>query len=108
MAETQEFFRLFMAPGVNHCGGGLGPNSSFAYTLANAPGPFDGDHDILAALDRYLITDDATLSDVSAELAELGVYGAGAAAALALSDIPFQKTIAGVRVGLVDAHVHDG
>lgn len=54
LAETQEFFRLFMAPGVNHCGGGQGPNSSFAYTLANAPGPFDGDHDILAALDRWV------------------------------------------------------
>src|SRR6476661_549591 len=28
----------------------------------------------------------------------------GASAALAISEIPFQKTIAGVRVGLVDAH----
>lgn len=37
---------------------------------------------IRAALDRYLITDDATLSDASVELAELGVYGPGAAAAL--------------------------
>src|SRR5262249_2246338 len=36
---TQEYFRLFMAPGVNHCGGGNGPNSSFAYTLGNAVGP---------------------------------------------------------------------
>lgn len=24
--ETQEFFRLFMAPGMSHCGGGPGPN----------------------------------------------------------------------------------
>jgi feruloyl esterase len=52
--ETQEFFRLFMAPGVNHCGGGLGPNSSFAYTVANQTGPLDADHDILAALDRWV------------------------------------------------------
>lgn len=37
---------------------------------------------IRTALDRYLITDDATLSDASAELAELGVYGTGAEAAL--------------------------
>ena len=28
----------------------------------------------------------------------------GASAALALSEIPFQKTIAGVRVGLVDGN----
>ena len=49
-----DFFRLFIAPGVNHCGGGLGPNSSFAYTLANAVGTLDADHDILAALDRWV------------------------------------------------------
>lgn len=54
LEDTQEFFRLFMAPGVNHCGGGLGPNSSFAYTLGNAVGLLDADHDILAALDRWV------------------------------------------------------
>lgn len=59
LADTQAFARLFMAPGVNHCGGGLGPNSSFAYTLANPAGPFDADHDILAALDRWVETDAA-------------------------------------------------
>jgi hypothetical protein len=26
VGETQEFFRLFLAPGVLHCGGGPGPN----------------------------------------------------------------------------------
>jgi feruloyl esterase len=26
-AETQDFLRLFMAPGMNHCGGGNGPNT---------------------------------------------------------------------------------
>ncbi|HMF93342.1 MAG TPA: tannase/feruloyl esterase family alpha/beta hydrolase [Vicinamibacterales bacterium] len=52
--DTQDFFRLFLAPGVNHCGGGAGPNSSFAYTLANAVGSLDADHDILAALDRWV------------------------------------------------------
>ena len=25
VAQTDDFFRLFMAPGVNHCGGGIGP-----------------------------------------------------------------------------------
>jgi feruloyl esterase len=54
LEETREFFRFFMAPGVNHCGGGLGPNSSFAYTVANAVGALDADHDILAALDRWV------------------------------------------------------
>jgi feruloyl esterase len=27
LAETLDFFRLFMAPGMSHCGGGPGPNS---------------------------------------------------------------------------------
>ena len=27
LAETQEFYRLFMVPGMNHCGGGPGANS---------------------------------------------------------------------------------
>jgi folate-binding protein YgfZ len=37
---------------------------------------------IRTALDAYLITDDAAITDASPELAELGVYGSGAAAAL--------------------------
>ena len=41
---------------------------------------------LASTLDRYLIMDDATITDVSAELAELGVYGNAAAAALAASD----------------------
>jgi feruloyl esterase len=26
LAETQSFLRLFMAPGMNHCAGGVGPS----------------------------------------------------------------------------------
>jgi Tannase and feruloyl esterase len=54
LADTQSYIRLFMAPGVNHCGGGPGPGSTFAYTLANAAGPADADHDALAALERWV------------------------------------------------------
>lgn len=71
--ETQDFFRLFMAPGVNHCGGGLGPNSSFAYTLANAAGPFDADHDILAALDSWVETGDAPNRLIASHVTAAGV-----------------------------------
>ncbi len=39
LEATQEWFRLYMTPGVTHCGGGPGPSSSFAYILANQPVP---------------------------------------------------------------------
>jgi feruloyl esterase len=46
--EVQKFARLFMAPGMQHCSGGPGPNS-FGNTLI--PGiPRDPDHDAFAAL----------------------------------------------------------
>jgi feruloyl esterase len=56
LAETQEWFRLYMTPGVAHCGGGPGPSSTFAYTLGNPAGPNDPDYDALAALDRWVET----------------------------------------------------
>ena len=54
LADTQEWFRLYMTPGVTHCGGGPGPSTTFAYTLANPAGPNHPDYDALAALDRWV------------------------------------------------------
>ncbi len=54
LADTQTYFRLFMAPGVNHCGGGPGPGSTFAYTMNNPQGGVDPDQDALAALERWV------------------------------------------------------
>jgi hypothetical protein len=48
--NAHDFYRLFMVPGMGHCGGGNGPN-----TFGNRPGaPADADHDIVAALDRWV------------------------------------------------------
>jgi len=51
-AETREFARLFMVPGMNHCLGGPGAN------VFNAPfnfgNPEDPDHDVVMALDRWV------------------------------------------------------
>ncbi|HYM03457.1 MAG TPA: tannase/feruloyl esterase family alpha/beta hydrolase [Stellaceae bacterium] len=49
--EIQEFYRLFMVPGMAHCGGGDGPNA-FGNGV-NAP-VIDADHDLLMALDRWV------------------------------------------------------
>jgi feruloyl esterase len=50
--ETQSFARLFMAPGVTHCGGGPGAN------VFNGPdnlgGPEDSDHDVFLALRNWV------------------------------------------------------
>jgi feruloyl esterase len=50
--ETQNFARLFMAPGVTHCGGGPGAN------VFNGPdnlgGPEDSDHDVFLALRQWV------------------------------------------------------
>ncbi len=52
--DVGDFFRLFMVPGMLHCGGGPGPNSfgqslAQATPLSNAP-----ENDILSALERWV------------------------------------------------------
>ena len=52
--DSRDFFRLFMVPGMLHCGGGPGPNAfgqslPQALPLSNAP-----EHDILSALERWV------------------------------------------------------
>jgi feruloyl esterase len=49
-AEAGSFVRLFMVPGMQHCGGGSGPNS-FGQLSVNAGDP---DHDMDAALERWV------------------------------------------------------
>ena len=49
-APVQDFFRLFMVPGMGHCGGGTGPNRFGNGNNA----PFDPDRNIIAALERWV------------------------------------------------------
>lgn len=49
---VQEFFRLFMVPGMGHCGGGPGPNQFYNATLS--PAPADAQHNALLALQRWV------------------------------------------------------
>ncbi|HWE51928.1 MAG TPA: tannase/feruloyl esterase family alpha/beta hydrolase [Bryobacteraceae bacterium] len=49
---VEDFYRLFMVPGMGHCSGGAGANS-----FGNVPrggADIDPDHDILSALDRWV------------------------------------------------------
>jgi hypothetical protein len=54
--DASDFYRLFMVPGMVHCGGGPGPNS-FGQSLAQAK-PLDNspENDILSALERWVET----------------------------------------------------
>jgi feruloyl esterase len=56
--EAQSFYRLFMAPGMDHCAGGLGPDAiGGAY---DRPAPVrDAQHDVAAALARWVEQSDA-------------------------------------------------
>jgi hypothetical protein len=48
LANTQDFYRLFLAPGVRHCGGGPGP-----WNLTPSP-KADAQHDMLTALEQWV------------------------------------------------------
>ena len=50
-ARADAFYRLFMAPGVNHCGGGPGP---FNFGGASPAMSHDPQHDVVAALDAWV------------------------------------------------------
>ena len=47
--NTQDFYRLFLAPGVGHCAGGPGPNQ-----FGQAGGDGDPQHDIVVALQQWV------------------------------------------------------
>lgn len=51
MGPTNNFLRLYMVPGMQHCGGGPGANS-FGQGANSAP--FDPDHNIYKALERWV------------------------------------------------------
>jgi feruloyl esterase len=49
--NIQDFYRMFMVPGMGHCGGGPGANQFGAYV---DPPVVDADHDLLSALDNWV------------------------------------------------------
>ena len=50
--ETDEFFRLFLVPGMGHCGGGTG-TTAFG-NQGSRPPVVDDAHDLLSALDAWV------------------------------------------------------
>jgi len=52
-ARLQNFYRLFMVPGMGHCGGGPGANVIFRSEQATAV-PLNPDRDMLTALEQWV------------------------------------------------------
>jgi feruloyl esterase len=50
-APVQDFYRLFMVPGMGHCGGGVGPNR---FGQGGAGGNQDAEHSAFAALVQWV------------------------------------------------------
>lgn len=50
-AQTDSFARLYMLPGVQHCGGGPGADS---FGALNSPGPADAQHNVQTALELWV------------------------------------------------------
>ena len=53
LKDIQDFYRLFMVPGMAHCAGGAGPNV-FGQIFAAPPPSNDAEHDILTALEHWV------------------------------------------------------
>jgi hypothetical protein len=51
MGPTHSFYRLFMVPGMSHCGGGLGAN---VFGNGIAVPDADAEHDVTMALDQWV------------------------------------------------------
>jgi feruloyl esterase len=52
LKQTQDFYRLFMVPGMMHCGGGPGPN--LFGNMLDFDAASDADHNIYTALERWV------------------------------------------------------
>src|SRR5262249_39137362 len=53
LTATQDFYRLFMVPGMSHCSGGPGA-SNFGAVGQQAPPVRDAMHDIQTALENWV------------------------------------------------------
>jgi feruloyl esterase len=81
--SLDDFFRLFMAPGMSHCWDGVGPDS-FGNEEVPAAGLIeDADHDIVIALDRWVVAGIAPERIIAARLPDK--YAANASAKVTMT-----------------------
>ena len=66
LRPADRFVRLYMVPGMQHCGGGPGPDSFGAYMASDA----DPQHSMFSALERWVEHDKAPRSIIASKLAD--------------------------------------
>jgi hypothetical protein len=71
-SHVNEFFRLFMIPGMAHCGGGPGADVLFHSEKANAV-PLEPERDMLTALEQWVEQGRAPSKFVASRVNEQGV-----------------------------------
>ena len=71
-SRVNEFFRLFMIPGMAHCGGGPGANVLFHSEKANTV-PLEPERDMLTALEQWVEQGRAPSKFVASRVNEQGV-----------------------------------
>jgi feruloyl esterase len=70
-ARLENFYRLFMVPGMGHCGGGPGANVIFRSEQATAV-PLNPDRDLLTALEQWVEHDRAPSNFVASRVNKEG------------------------------------
>ena len=70
-AKADSFVRLYMAPGVQHCGGGPGPDSFHQFGPVLAPA--DARHDMSVALEQWVDKGIAPDSIIATKMSKAGV-----------------------------------
>jgi feruloyl esterase len=67
-SELKSSVRLYMAPGVQHCGGGPGPDSFGQFGSTPSGGPNDPAHDMYSALEQWAEKDVAPEAIIATKL----------------------------------------
>ena len=89
--EVEPFLRLYMAPGVQHCGGGPGPDS---FGQGGAPPPAPAQHSLQLALERWVDGGTAPSTVVAARYAERPPADARAEVKMTRPLCPYPQTAA--------------
>ncbi|MGO9270512.1 MAG: tannase/feruloyl esterase family alpha/beta hydrolase [Terriglobia bacterium] len=69
LRSTQAFYRLFMVPGMGHCSGGPGADD-FGNRPLLPPLEVDAEHDVVSALDRWVVSNVAPEKIIATQYTE--------------------------------------